>query len=170
MLCAFRQVIFEVRMLLQCTPSCCKLIDSDWELQTRLVFAKGLEDLPHTGENIMKLTYEGLHTCGIDKSVVDENKGIHMCKSDEESNMIKACKEMEGPGCVCHREQNCLGGALSIESFNPLSKNIKGICAHFYRSDKEHSHFAYCFSLRPYIKDYVVASMDLLDYASLGGS
>jgi len=77
---------------------------------------------------------------------------------------------MEGSGCVCHREQNCLGGTLSIESIKPLLKNIKGICADFHRSDKVHSHFVCSFSLRPYIKYYVVASGDFLDYASLGGS
>ena len=84
--------------------------------------------------------------------------------------MIKEWKEMEGSGCVCHRGQNCLGGALSIESIKPLLKNIKGICAHFHRSDKVHSHYVYSVSLRPYIKDYAAASRDRLDYASLEGS
>ena len=94
-------------------------------MQARLAFAKGLEDLPHIGENIMKLTYEGLHACGIGKSVVEVKEEIHICSSDEGSNMIKAWKEMEGSGCVCHREQNCLGGALSIESIKPFKRTLR---------------------------------------------
>ena len=83
--------------------------------------------------------------------------------------MLKAWKEMDGSGWVCRRETSCLGGALSIENIKHLIKNIKGICAHFHRSDKVHSHCVYCFLLRHYIKDYVVAARDFLDYASLGG-
>ncbi len=77
---------------------------------------------------------------------------------------------MEGSGCVCHREHNCLGGALSVESIKSLLKNIKDICAHFYRSDKVHSHCDDCFPLKLYTHYYVVACRDFLDYASLEGS
>ncbi len=54
-------------------------IDSDWEIQARLAFAKGLEDLPHNGENIIKLTCEGLHSCGIGKSVMEVKEDIFIC-------------------------------------------------------------------------------------------
>jgi len=77
-------------------------------MQTRLAFATCLADLLHTGENIMKLTYEGFHACGIGKYDEDVKDCIHMCTSDEGSNMKKACKKIEGAGCVCHRKKNGL--------------------------------------------------------------
>jgi hypothetical protein len=111
-------------------------IDYDWVLHTRLAFAKGLGDLAHTGENIKALTYQGLLNVGIGTDVSDVKDHIHMSTSDEGSNMRKAWEELEGSGCVCHREQNCLGSTISIDSIKPLLKKIKELCAHFHRSDK----------------------------------
>ena len=111
-------------------------IDSDWSLQTRLAFAKGLGELAHTGDNIKALTYKGLLSVGIGSSLEDVKNNIHMSTSDEGSNMKKGWAELEGSGCVCHREQNSLGSAVSLDCIKPLLKNIKGICAHFHRSDK----------------------------------
>ncbi len=51
--------------------------------------------------------------------------------------------EMEGAGCVCHREQNCLGKALAVDGIQDIIKKIKGTCAHFHRSDKVLPHMFY---------------------------
>ncbi len=61
---------------------------------------------------------------------------IHVCTPDEGSNMLKAWGKMEGAGCVCHCEQNCLGSALSLPCIISILKKIKAACAHFHRSDK----------------------------------
>ena len=61
---------------------------------------------------------------------------IHVCTPDEGSNMLKGWSGYEGAGCVCHRQQNCLGTSLEIEDIKPIIKKVKGVCAHFHRSDK----------------------------------
>lgn len=111
-------------------------IDCDWVLHTRLGICKGLGAMAHTGENIKKLTYEGLHMVGVGEDLDDVPNGIHMSTPDEGSNMLLAWEGFEGAGCVCHREQNCLGKALSSEGILPTLKKIKGVCAHFHRTDK----------------------------------
>lgn len=90
----------------------------------------------HTGEVIKKLTYEGLFAVGVGESVTNVHEDIHMCTPDEGSNMLSGWAEMEGAGCVCHREQNCLGKALSVDVIQDVLKKIKSTCAHFHRSDK----------------------------------
>lgn len=50
--------------------------------------------------------------------------------------MLAAWKEIEGAGCCCHREQNCLKSALSVPEVVPLIKKVKGACAHFHRTHK----------------------------------
>jgi len=39
-------------------------------------------------------------------------------------------------GCVCHRENNCLGSALSSLGIASVLKKLKGVCTNVYRSDK----------------------------------
>jgi len=50
--------------------------------------------------------------------------------------MLKGWEGFEGAGCVCHREQNCLGKSLEINDIKPIISKIKGVCAHFHRSHK----------------------------------
>ena len=119
-------------------------------MQNRLGICKGLGDMAHTGEVIRKLTYDGLLKIGIGnpKEYEDIPLYIHMCTPDEGSNMLKAWKSIEGAGCVCHRQQTCLGKAMSCASIQPLLKKIKGICAHFHRSNKVSlTFFCLCFYL-----------------------
>ncbi len=111
-------------------------IDKDWDMNTRLAICKGMGTMAHTGENIWTLTYEGLVSVGLCESVEEVPGNIHMCTPDEGSNMLSAWKEMEGAGCVCHRENNCLGTALSSPGTSVVLKKLKSICAHFHRSDK----------------------------------
>jgi hypothetical protein len=113
-------------------------IDQDWIMHARLGICNGLKDLAHTGEVIRRLTYDGLINIGIGnaENYNDVPLYIHMCTPDEGSNMLSAWNEIEGAGCVCHRQQTCLGKALSCEAIQPLLKILKGICAHFHRSNK----------------------------------
>lgn len=90
----------------------------------------------HTGENIAKITYKGLFEAGLGPDLDTIHEDIHVCTPDEGSNMLKAWGKIEGAGCVCHREQNCLGAALSLPCIIPIIKKIKAACAHFHRSDK----------------------------------
>ena len=92
--------------------------------------------MSHSGENIQKLTFEGLFSVGIGECVEDVKDYVHMCTPDEGSNMMKAWKPFEGAGCVCHREQNCLREALMYKGIQDTIKKVKGICGHFHRSDK----------------------------------
>ncbi len=50
--------------------------------------------------------------------------------------MLSGWAEIEGTGCVCHREQNCLGKALSVDVIQDVLKKIKSTCAHFHCFDK----------------------------------
>jgi hypothetical protein len=93
----------------------------------------------HTGENIAKITYKGLFEAGVGPDLDTIHEDIHVCTPDEGSNMLKAWGKIEGAGCVCHREQNCLGAALSLPCIIPIIKKIKATCAHFHRSDKVRS-------------------------------
>ena len=108
-----------------------------------MAICKGMGVEAHTGEVIKKLTYEGLFAVGVGDSVTDVHEDIHMCTPDEGSNMLAAWVEMEGAGCVCHREQNCLGKALAVDGIQDIIKKIKGTCAHFHRSDKVLPHMFY---------------------------
>ena len=111
-------------------------IDKDWILNTKLAICKGMGDLAHTGDTIKKLTYDGLHSMGIGESPESVPNYVHTSTPDEGSNMLAGWIEFEGAGCVCHRENNCLGKALSCPAISPVLKKIKGICAHFHRTDK----------------------------------
>jgi hypothetical protein len=73
---------------------------------------------------------------GIGESKESVPSYIHTSTPDEGSNMLAGWIEFEGAGCVCHRENNCLGKAMSCDAIAPLLKKIKGICAHFHRTDK----------------------------------
>ena len=95
-----------------------------------------MKDLAHTGENIKELTYDGLCAMGIGETPDKVPTYIHTCTPDKGKNMLEAWVEFEGAGCVCHRENNCLGKALSCAGIEPIIKKIKGICAHFHRTDK----------------------------------
>ena len=111
-------------------------IDKDWILNTKLAICKGMGLNAHTGETIKEMTYEGLHSMGIGESVENVPSYIHTSTPAEGSNMLTRWIEFEGAGCVCHRENNCLGKAMLCEAITPLLKKIKGICAHFHRTDK----------------------------------
>ena len=87
-------------------------IDEDFKLQQQLAICIPFSDVAHTGANIKKATYEGLHKCGLGDSPEDVPTNIHVATPDEDSNMVKAWEEFEGAGCVCHRQQNCLKSAL----------------------------------------------------------
>jgi hypothetical protein len=79
----------------------------------------------HTDEDIKKLTYEGLFVVGVGESVTDVHEDIQMCTPDEGSNMLSDWAEIEGAGCVCHREQICLRKALSVDVIQDVLKKIK---------------------------------------------
>jgi hypothetical protein len=111
-------------------------IDSKWEYHARLAICKGLADSSHTGEVISDITNKGLIDIGLGDDDTLVQDCIHSCTPDEGSNMLKGWKEFEGAGCVCHRQQNCLGKCLEVESIKPIISKIKGICAHFHRSHK----------------------------------
>ena len=115
-------------------------IDSDWKLNTRLAVCKGLDKITHTGNNIADITYKGLFDAGVGPDLETIHEDIHICTPDEGSNMLKAWGKIEGAGCVCHREQNCLGAALTLPGILPVLKKIKSACAHFHRSDKVIAH------------------------------
>jgi hypothetical protein len=111
-------------------------IDKDWEMNTRLAICKGMGTMAHTGDNIRYLTYSGLVSVDLCESIEEVPGNIRMCTPDEGSNMLAAWREMEGAGCVCHRENNCLGSALSYVGVASALKKLKGVCAKFHRSDK----------------------------------
>ena len=111
-------------------------IDDTFKLCCRLVVCAPFSDVPHNGKNIRDYTYRGLYNVGIGDSIEDVPRNIHVGTPDEGSNMMSAWKEIEGAGCVCHRQQNCLKVALSIDSVTSLIKKVKGACAHFHRTQK----------------------------------
>ena len=111
-------------------------IDSKWEYHARLAIYKGLADSPHSGEAISNITNKGLQDIDFrdDDTLVQDC--INSCTPDEGFNMLKGWKEFEGAGCVCHRQQNCLGKCLEVEAVKSIITKIKGTCAHFHRSHK----------------------------------
>ncbi len=111
-------------------------IDQDWILNTKLAICKGMGDLAHTSDTINKLTYDGLHYMRIGESPESVPNYIHTSAPDEGSNMLAGWIEFEGAGYVCHPENNSLGKSLSCPAIAPILKKIKGICAHFHRTDK----------------------------------
>jgi hypothetical protein len=88
----------------------------------------GLKDLEHTGEVLRKLTYDGIINIGIGNAENYDNVPlyIHMCTLGERSNILLVWNQIEGAGCVRHRQQTCLGKALSCPDIQPLLKNIWG--------------------------------------------
>ena len=111
-------------------------IDAEFKLHNRLALCKGLNKIAHTGANLADITYKGLLEAGVGEDIDILHEDIHVCTPDEGSNMLKAWGKIEEAGCVCHREQNCLGAALSFPCIQPLIKKIKAACAHIHRSDK----------------------------------
>ena len=95
-------------------------IDAEFKLHNRLALCKGLNKIAHTGANLADITYKGLLEAGVGEDIDTLHEDIHVCTPDEGSNMLKAWGKIEGAGCVCHREQNCLGAALSVPSILPL--------------------------------------------------
>jgi hypothetical protein len=87
----------------------------------------------HAGEVIKKLTYEGMFAVGVGESDIDDHDAIHMRTPGEGSNLLSAWAEMKGLGCVCHREQKCLGKPLSVDVIQDVLKKIKATCAHVLR-------------------------------------
>ena len=111
-------------------------IDYQWELHTRLAICKGLGEMALTGDNISELTTVGLISLGVGDDDTPVQDCIHVCTPDEGSNMLKGWSGYEGAGCVCHRQQNCLGTSLEIDDIKSIIKKAKGVCAHFHRSEK----------------------------------
>ena len=81
-------------------------------------------------------TYSRLVSVGLCETIEEVPVSIHMCTLDEGSSMLAAWREMEGADCVCHRENNCLGTALSSLDIALVLKKLKGVRAHFHRFDK----------------------------------
>ena len=104
-------------------------------MNTKLAICKGMGRVAHTSDTIKEMTYEGLHSMYIGESKESVPTYIHTSTLDERSNMLAGWIEFEGAGCVCHRENNCLGKAMSCDAIAPLLKKIKGMCAHFHRTD-----------------------------------
>jgi hypothetical protein len=74
--------------------------------------------------------------CGIGMSPGDVANRVHGCTPDEGSNMLLGWNIFEGAGCVCHRMCRCLVYCLEDFEVAPIVKKVKGICAHFHRSQK----------------------------------
>jgi hypothetical protein len=106
-------------------------------MNNRLAICKGMGIMAHVGDNIRDLTYTGLLYVGLCETIEEVPGNIYIYTSDEGNKMIAAWKEMmEGTCCVCRRENNCLGSALSSVGIASVLKKLKGICVHFHRSDK----------------------------------
>ena len=113
-------------------------ITKNMQLREKLLVVIGWEKDRHTGDNIKAKTLEGLHkTWGIGQSVADVPNRVFGSTPDEGSNMLKAWKVFEGSGCVAHLGSSALGCALKVNSeVMSLVKKIKGIIAHFHKSNK----------------------------------
>ena len=85
---------------------------------------------------ISEILDSGRVSVGLCKTIEEVHGNIRMCTPDEGSNMLATWREMEDAGCVCHRQKNCLGTALSSLGNATVLKKLKGICAHFHRPDK----------------------------------
>ena len=118
-------------------------IDDKFELNSRLGICKGLGMTAHSGDNIRKLTLEGLVSVGVADDIDNIADYVHLSTTDEGSNMQAAWLVFAGASCVYHREQNCLGAALKCPAIIPVVKKVKSICAHFHRSDKVRSMLFY---------------------------
>ncbi len=112
------------------------LTDSEWKKNTRMALCNGLDKIAHTGDNIADITYKGIFDAEMEPDLDTIHEDIHVYIPDEGSNMLKARRKIEVAGCMCHREQNSLGAALSLLGILPVLKKIKAACAHFHRSDK----------------------------------
>ena len=98
---------------------------------------KGFAEVAHTGEEIRAITLKELHEkCGIGLNPADVANRVHGCTPDEGSNMLLGWNIFEGAGCVCHRMCRCLFYCLEHTDVAPIEKKVKGICAHFHRSQK----------------------------------
>ena len=111
-------------------------IDKDWILSTKLGICKDMGLVAYVCDTIKEMTYEGLYSVGISESKEIIPTCIHTSNPDKGSNMLAGWIEFEGAGCVCHRENNCSGKAMSCDAIAPLLEKIKGICARFHRMDK----------------------------------
>jgi hypothetical protein len=126
------------------------------EIKYCVASCKGLDKIAHTNENIDDSTYKGLFDAGVGPDLDTIHEYIHVCTLDEGSNILKAWSEIEGAGCVCRREQNCLGVALSLPCILPVLKKIKAIFPQLHRSDKVLTHG---YSLSLFCRDLVGSSM-----------
>ncbi len=91
--------------------------------------------MAQTGDNIRDLTFNGLVYGGLCENIEEVHGNINMCTYDERSNMVAAWREMEGASCVCYRENNYFGSALSSVGIATVLKKLKGVCAHFHHCD-----------------------------------
>ena len=113
-------------------------IDGNWQMNERLLLADGFSTDAHSGEEIRERTLEGLHQrWGIAESPDMVPFRVHGSTPDEGANMLKAWQMFEGGACVCHRAQSALRNALKVDHrVVALVKKVKGIVAHFHRSNK----------------------------------
>jgi hypothetical protein len=65
--------------------------------------------MAHTGDNISERSTVGLVSLGVGDDETPVQDWVHVCTPDESSNLLKGWSGYEGEGCVCHRQQNCLG-------------------------------------------------------------
>ncbi len=112
-------------------------------MNEKLLLIDGFSKEAHTGEAIRKKTLEGLHQrWGIAETPELVPTRVHGSTPDEGSNILKAWQLFEGGACVCHRAQSALRNALKVDSkVVGLVKKVKGIVAHFHRSNKVNINF-----------------------------
>lgn len=119
-------------------------IDCNFIMNEKLLVCQPFSASEHTGDNIRRVTLQGLVDMGIANNTNEVADHVHGCTPDEGSNMLKAWKIFEGAGCVCHRANNCLQDALKEDGISFLIGKVKGICAHFHRSIKVFFEFFVC--------------------------
>ena len=111
-------------------------IDKDFIMNEKLLVCHPFSSVDHTGDNIRRITLQGLVDIGVADNVNEVADHVHGCTPDEGANMLKAWAIFEGAGCVCHRANNCLHESLREEDATSLIRKVKGICSHFHRSIK----------------------------------
>ena len=111
-------------------------IDSNFVMNEKLLICHPFSAFDHTGDNIRRITLQGLVDAGVADNMNDVADHVYGCTPDEGSNMLKAWKIFEGAGCVCHRANNCLQDALKDGDIFMVIRKVKGNCSHFHRSIK----------------------------------
>mgnify|MGYP006282910971 FL=1 len=105
-------------------------------MKEKVLVCHPFSDSDHTGDEIQRVTLQGLVDMGVSDQTSTVWEHVHGCTPDEGSNMLKAWRIFEGAACVCHRANNCLKDALKDGPVVDVVKAVKGLCAHFHRSVK----------------------------------